>query len=120
MATFLEQSLKYTIQGPYVMFVVTAKLKFQPNEIGTNWRLETTILEKDLFNPDDVFQDQNWARTFYARREIISLDIHIPILKRDLNTEPGTEEVYAKLKVVPLDGTFPASEATTNKIHVSV
>ncbi|NVM30325.1 MAG: hypothetical protein HWN65_15880 [Candidatus Helarchaeota archaeon] len=120
MARFLEQALRHSFEGPYVMFDVIAKMKFQPDEIGKKWQLETIIIEKDRITPDDVFRDHNWSRTFIANQETVSLEIHVPIQKSDMNTEPGKEEVYAKLKVVPLEGDFPVGEAITNMVEIDV
>ena len=114
MVEFVEQTLSHSINGPYVMFTIEAKLKFTQQELGAKWRLETTFLEQDRFTPDDVFQDKNWARIFSADREIVTVVANIPIYKRDLNTEPGNEEVYAKLKAVHVEGKFATGEATTN------
>ena len=120
MVKILEQKLQHGFEGPFVMFDITAKMKFEPDEIGKRWRLETIIIERDRFTPDDVFEDLNWSRTFNARREEVSLQVHVPILKRDLNTEPGKEEVSVKVRVVPLEGNFPSAEVTSNIIKIDV
>ncbi|NVM53339.1 MAG: hypothetical protein HWN66_06510 [Candidatus Helarchaeota archaeon] len=120
MVKILEHTFRHALEGPYVMFDITVKMYFPEDEIGTRWRLETIIVEKDRLSPDDVFSDPNWSRTFSANREIVSLDIHVPLLKRDLNTEPGPEEVYAKLKVVAIEGSFPSGETTTDTVKIDI
>lgn len=120
MATFLNQVLSYEISGSYVMFNINVELKFKQDEIGKEWRIEPTILEKDRLSPDDKFFNKYWIRTIYARKEKIKVELNIPILKVDLNTEPGKEEVYAELRVISLDGQLVISETTTDIIKVEV
>ena len=120
MVKILEHTFRHAFEGPYVMFDISVKMYFPEEEIGTRWSLETIIMEKDRLKRDDVFSNPNWSRTFSANHEIVSLDIHVPIMKRDLNTEPGSEEVYAKLKVVPVEGSFPSAEVTTEIVKVDI
>ncbi len=120
MASFLDYKLTYEMQGPYVMFTTNAKIKFDQSEIGKKWRLEIIVLEEDKLTPDDIFQDENWSRTFTADKEIMTLEINTPISKRDLNTELGNEEIYAKLKVTSPDRSSVIARATTEIIKLNL
>lgn len=119
MAKFVEQTLRSSFEGPYVMFDLNVKMSFYQDEIGTKWRLDTIIVEKDTIR-DDLFRNKNWGRSFEANKETVSLKIHVPIHKDDMNTEPGLEEVFAKLTLKAVDGNFPTVEAKTDIIKVDV
>ena len=120
MVKFLSQKLSSAIQGPYVMFTVDVELQFEPNERGKDWRIELILMEYDRFTRDDVLRTKNLSRTFKSSRETISFQFDAPIHRFDVNTEPGKEEVYAKLTLVSLDGSIPALEVKTNRIKIAV
>ena len=119
MAKFVEHTLRSSFEGPYVMFEISVKMNFYEDEIGTKWRLDIVLVEKDKIW-DDLFRNENWGRSFEANKGTVSLEIHVPIHKDDMNTEPGLEEVFAKLTLKAVDGNFPTVEAKTDIIKVDV
>ncbi|HUY00298.1 MAG TPA: hypothetical protein VMV49_12125 [Candidatus Deferrimicrobium sp.] len=67
-----------------------------------------------------VISFPNWDRIFSADQEILTVVANIPIYKRELNTEPGKEEVSAKLKVVPVEGKFSIGETIANTVKIDI
>ena len=120
MANFIEQTLSHEISGPYVMFINNVKIKLEGSEMGKTLRVQVSFMELDKFSPPDRFTNEHWVRTFVANKEIIPLEIHTPIQKEDINTEPGLEEVQAILKLVTADGQQVLAETKTNIIKVDV
>ncbi len=117
MAKFVKKTLGSSFEGPYVMFDLAVEIAFYKDEIGKKWRLDTVLVEKDTIR-DDLFSNKSWGRSFEANKETVALKIHVPIHKDDMNTEPGLEEVFAKLTLKAEDGT--TVEAKTDMIKVDI
>jgi hypothetical protein len=119
MARFLSASLTHSIKGDKVLFRVDAVVEFNSHELNTYWFLEMKFMEDDIFFDDRI---KSTSRTFYANNLNETLTYNISIKKDDVNTEWGDEEIYAKLRVIPLEAPLPFRMDTvkTNKTKVDV
>jgi hypothetical protein len=119
MAAFLSASLTHSTSGSNVQFRVDARIKFQSHELNTWWFLSMTFKEEDTFR-DDKLRSVN--RSFLASRAEQDVSFSESIAKSTVDTEWGSEEVYADLQVVPLEAppAFEIDTAKTNKTNVDV
>jgi hypothetical protein len=119
MAQFKSCTLGYSKDDSFVYFTIAASFDFQPHETNTHWLLGVTFMEND-----DLLDDRTGsnARIFFTNRlhRDVSFDF---IFKRGaVDAVSINGEVYAKVRVVPLEAPppFAKDEIETNVISVDV
>jgi hypothetical protein len=117
MAQILESNLRHYISNDRFRFRVTAKIRFQPHEVGTDWLLAMTFKEQDDLSPDDYIRSSN--RTFRAEAVEQSVLFDQLLSRAAVSTEAGDEEIYANLELIPLQAPPPFVRDTA-KTNVSV
>ncbi len=120
MAQFQSVALSHSISGNDVLFKVDAGIQFQTHELNTRWFLDIDFKESDLLSKDDMIQSS--SRTFSADAVNKNVSFSFAIPKSKVNTEPGKEEVYAVVGVIPLEEppAYVRDTATTNQTKVNV
>jgi len=133
MASFESANLDHEMKGKFVHFKLDTKLRFGPEEVGNKWLVQVEFWEKDPMKDDQIFLTPESVRVgelhagqirYYiepSNQEVEWLyDIEIPAHLVD--TEPGKEEVYSKLKLRPVGegSTFRPADIITNITHVDV
>jgi hypothetical protein len=133
MASFESANLDHEIQNKFVLFTLSMKLRFQPEEVGNPWLLQIEFWEKDPVKDDQIFivpesvrfgeVDAGFIRNYIkpSKEEVeLSYDVEIPVHLVD--TEPGKEEVYSVLQLKPVGegSTFVPAQTRTNITEVDV
>ena len=133
MASFESANLDHELQDKFVMFKLSTKLRFKPEEVGKRWLLQIEFWEKDPLKDDQLFPvpesvrfgevDAGRIRNYIepSKQEVtLTYDVEFPA--HLVNTEPGKEEVYSKLQLRPVGEAsgFASSETRTNITHVPV
>lgn len=133
MAIFESANLDHEIQDKFVMFTLSMKLRFEPEEVGNRWLLQIEFREHDPMKDDQLYivpeavrfgeVDAGKIRKYIipSKQDIeLSYDIEFPAHLVD--TEMGKEEVYSILELKPVgEGSeFVPAETRTNITHVDV
>jgi len=120
MAQFQSVALSHSTTDKNVLFKVDAGIQFQTHELNTRWFLDIDFKESDRVSKDDMIESS--ARTFTADELSKNVSFSFAIPKSKVNTEPGKEEVYAVVDVIPLEEPpqFVRDTATTNQTSVNV
>jgi hypothetical protein len=118
MAEFQSVVLSNSTSGSNVLFKVDAQIKFQTHELNTRWFLDIDFKEWDRMSRDDFLYSTSRTFTADAVNKSVSFSFSAP--KSKVNTEPGKEEVYAMVDVVPLEepAPFRRDSAKTNQTKV--
>ena len=133
MASFVSANLSHELTGGMVTFTLDMKIRFEPHEVGHRWLIQYEFMEQDPVS-DDRISSLRPAEAFgqadahYKRRYIvpskdeIELSYTEEIAAHLVDTEPGKEEVYAKVQALPLDAPegFVAAKTRTNITKVDV
>ena len=85
------------------------------------WFFQFTLKESDI-GPDDELARAAASTPFEATNVIMHIEPTVKLSRKKVNTEWGKEEVYGKLKLLPLEGPKPFIQGTFNlpKIKVNV
>jgi hypothetical protein len=133
MASFVSANLDHEMSGNFVIFKLDTKIRFEPKEIGHRWLVQIEFMEEDPVK-DDKLSPMPKAEAFgqadaYLKRhyiipskEEIELSFSEEFPQHLVDTEPGKEEIYAKLQVLPLEAPpgFVAGKTRTNTTIVDV
>ena len=133
MASFVSTNLTHEISGNFVLFTLDAKLRFEEKEVGHRWLFQIEFREHDPVS-DDALSDMPKAEAFgkadanKKRHYFIPSKTEVDLSFKEefpahlVNTEWGKEEVYARLKVLPLEAPpgFVAAETDTDITEVDV
>ncbi len=133
MASFESANLDHEIQGKFVLFKLSMKLRFEPEEVGNPWLLQIEFWEKDPVKDDQIFLvpesvsfgevDAGKIR-YYIKpsKEKVDLPYDVEIPAHLVDTEPGKEEIYSILELKPVgEGTaFAPAQTRTNITEVDV
>lgn len=119
MASFINADLSHELTEKRVIFTVSAKVRFQEQEQGHNWMFEVVLWEEDPVYDDHLITKRDY---FVPKSDEVELSQVVDMGQAQIDTEPGKEEVYAKLRVAPLDAppNMAAAEARTNTLSVDV
>jgi hypothetical protein len=133
MASFESANLDHEIQNKFVLFKLSMKLRFEPEEVGNPWLLQIEFWEKDPVKDDQIFLVPESVRfgevdagkiRYYIKpsKEEVDLPYDVEIPVHLVDTEPGKEEVYSILQLRPVgEGTvFTPAETRTNITQVDV
>ena len=133
MSSFESVKLDHELLDKFVMFKVGMKLHFQPKEVGHPWLLQIEFWEQDVLKDDRLFpvpasvrtgevHAGQWRHYIEPSTEEVDLSYDAEFPEHLVNTEPGKEEVYAVLKLRPVEPPpdFLAAETRTNITHVDV
>lgn len=133
MASFESANLDHEIQDKFVMFTLSMKLRFEPEEVGNRWLLQIEFREHDPMKDDQLYivpeavrfgeVDAGKIRKYIipSKQDIeLSYDIEFPAHLVD--TEMGKEEVYSIIELKPVgEGSeFVPAETRTNITQVDV
>ena len=55
MASFASANLDHELMDKFVMFKLSTKLRFEPEEVGKQWLLQIEFWEKDPLKDDQLF-----------------------------------------------------------------
>lgn len=119
MASFVNTGLSYERSEKRILFTVEAKVRFEEQELGHNWMFEIILMEQDPVKDDHLLTKRHYFVPENAEEEISYVE---DMGWAQVDTEPGKEEVYAKLRVAPLDApaNMTAADARTTVISVDV
>jgi len=133
MASFASAKLDHELMDKFVTFKLSTKLRFEPEEVGEKWLLQIEFWEKDPLKDDRLFPvpesvrfgevDAGSIRNYIEpSRQDVDLFYDVEFPAHLVNTEPGKEEVYSRLKLKPVGegSSFAPSEVRTNITHVPV
>jgi hypothetical protein len=133
MASFASAKLDHELLDKFVTFKVGMKLNFDPNEIGHPWLVQIEFWEQDPFKDDRLWplpkgvrvgeiHEGQWRHYIEPSSQEIDLDYEAEFPEHHVNTEPGKEEVYAVIKLRPVDPPpdFLSAETRTNITKVNV
>ena len=133
MASFESANLDHELKGGFVQFKLDTKLHFEPDEVGTRWLLQIEFWEKDPVKDDQIFPVPESVRIgelhagqirnyMEPTKQEIDWSYNIEFPAHLVNTEPGKEEVYSKLKLRPVGekSAFAPSDMVTNITHVDI
>ena len=133
MASFESANLDHELQDKFVLFKLSIKMRFQPEEVGNRWLLQIEFREHDPMKDDQLFivpeavrfgeVDAGKIRKYIIPSKVeaeLSEEIEFPAHLVD--TEMGKEEVYAivELKPVGEGSTFVPAQTRTNITEVDV
>ena len=133
MASFESASLDHELQDKFVLFKLSMKLRFQPEEVGNRWLLQIEFREHDAMKDDQLFivpeavrfgeVDAGKIRKYIIpSKEEAELSEEIEFPAHLVDTELGKEEVYAIVELKPVgEGlSFVPAQARTNITEVDV
>lgn len=119
MAQFKSCTLGYSKDDSFVYFNIAASIDFQPHETNTHWFLDVTFMENDDLLDDKIGSN---ARTFFTNRLHKDVSFNFVFKREVIDTVATNGEVYAKVRVVPLEAPppFVKDELETNVMSVDV
>lgn len=119
MAQFKNCTLGYSKDDSFVYFNIAASIDFLPHEMNTHWFLDVTFMENADLLDDKIGSN---ARTFLVNRLHKDVSFNFAFKWEVVNTEVMNGEVYAKVRIVPLEvpPPFVKDEIETNMISVDV
>lgn len=133
MASFESANLDHELRDKFVLFKLSMKLRFQPEEVGNRWLLQIEFREHDAMKDDQLFivpeavrfgeVDAGKIRKYIIpSKEEAELSQEIEFPAHLVDTEMGKEEVYAivELKPVGEGSTFVPAQTRTNITNVDV
>ncbi len=128
MASFVSANLSHEITGGFVRFQIDAKVHFEEVEVGHRWLFQIEFMEEDPLSDDKIstsretFADEIKRHYIIPSTQDVELSFTEEIASHLVNTELGKEEIYANLKLKPLEKPegFVASQSRTNVTIVDV
>lgn len=117
MASFLSTDLSYERSEKRVLFTVKAKVQFEDQEQGHNWMFEIVLMEEDPIKDDHLLTKRHYFIPESGEQELSYVE---DMGWAQVDTEAGKEEVYAKLRVAPLDAPPNMTADDTRTITISV
>lgn len=133
MASFVSTNLGHEISGGFVLFTLDAKLRFEEKEVGHRWLFQIEFREHDPMSDDKLSAmpkaeafgkaDAHLKRHYFIPSQTeIELSFKEEFPAHLVDTEWGKEEIYAHLKVLPLEAPpgFVAAETDTDITQVDV
>jgi hypothetical protein len=133
MASFESANLDHELQGKFVLFKLSMKMRFEPEEVGNRWLLQIEFREQDPMKDDQLYivpeavrfgeVDAGKIRKYIIpSKQEAELTEEIEFPAHLVDTEMGKEEVFAILQLRPVgEGTnFTPAETRTNITQVDV
>jgi hypothetical protein len=133
MASFESANLDHELKDKFVLFKLSMKMRFQPEEVGNRWLLQIEFREHDPMKDDQLFivpeavrfgeVDAGKIRKYIIpSKEEAEISEEIEFPAHLVDTEMGKEEVYAivELKPVGEGSTFVPAQTRTNITEVDV
>lgn len=133
MASFVSANLSHELTGARVTFTLDTKIRFEDHEVGHRWLLQYEFKEEDPLADDTISKlrpaeafgkaDAHLHRHYFVpSKEEIELSFTEEIPAHQVDTEPGKEEVYVNVQVLPLEAPegFVPAKARTNVTVVDV
>ncbi len=133
MASFESANLDHELQDKFVLFKLSIKMRFQPEEVGNRWLLQIEFREHDPMKDDQLFivpeavrfgeVDAGKIRKYIIpSKEEAEISEEIEFPAHLVDTELGKEEVYAIIELKPVGegSTFVPAQTRTNITEVDV
>jgi|GEM_PF-4924777 len=129
MAVIRKADLSNILGGDSVHFNLYLEMQYEDWELNTNWRVILKIRESDNVSADDFVGDTKVHRNTGYVFDIASTSSHVhgyilrvKIPEDSVDTEPGWEEIYADIDVVPetIPKTPLSARGRSNTLEVRV
>lgn len=133
MASFESANLDHELQDKFVLFKLSMRMRFEPEEIGNRWLLQIEFREQDPMKDDQLYivpeavrfgeVDAGKIRKYIIpSKQEAELTEEIEFPAHLVDTEMGKEEVFAILQLRPVGegANFTPAETRTNITQVDV